>query len=479
MSDRRRVQVDGFEFFSRMTRTRFPFRYGIASMTEAPHVFARAHVRVDDRPALGVASEGLPPKWFTKDPRTTFDQDLPAMREVIGRAARFMSDAGARPQTFHRLWRETYDAQESWARANGTPSLLANLGVSLCERAVLDGFCRALGASVQEVLRANRVGLELGDIHPELRGAQPAEFLPEGARERIVVRHTVGLADPLTPGDVAEGDRVNDGLPQDLESAIRAYGLRAFKVKLSADTARDVDRLAALDRVIAGGAGDGWFVTLDGNENFTSLAAFRAFWEQLRSDPGLARLLSRVVVVEQPVHRDRALEEGAGQAIEAWEDRPPLIIDESDGALGDVRRALGIGYVGTSHKNCKGVLKGVAHACLLEWHRRNGRRAVLTGEDLCNLGPVALLQDFAVMAALGLEHVERNGHHYYRGLSPWPRDWSETTLHAHPDLYVADGDLVRVRIENGEASLKSVNAAPFGIRPLLDPSRFEVFETGG
>jgi len=96
-------------------------------------------------------------------------------------------------------------------------------------------------------------------------------------------------------------------------------------------------------------------------------------------------------------------------ALRAWPDRPRLIIDESDGALGDLPRALALGYAGTSHKNCKGIVKGIANACLLEKRRRSGERVVLTGEDLCNLGPVALLQDLAMTALLGIEHVERNG----------------------------------------------------------------------
>jgi hypothetical protein len=40
-----------------------------------------------------------------------------------------------------------------------------------------------------------------------------------------------------------------------------------------------------------------------------------------------------------------------------------------------------------------------------------------------------------MMALLGIEHVERNGHHYYRGLSMWPEDWQNTMLAADGDLY--------------------------------------------
>jgi hypothetical protein len=98
----------------------------------------------------------------------------------------------------------------------------------------------------------------------------------------------------------------------------------------------------------------------------------------------------------------------------------------------------------------------------------------LTGEDLCNLGPVALLQDLAVMTLLGIGHVERNGHHYYRGLTLWPADWQETVLTTHGDLYARHRDgFACLRILEGRVALGSVNAAPLGVTTLFDPSRFE------
>src|SRR6185295_3800515 len=211
------------------------------------------------------------------------------------------------------------------------------------------------------------------------------------------VRHTIGLGDALSPGDIPLGERVDDGLPQDLESSMREYGLRYFKVKLYADAARDFPRLRELSRLLVRETGAECFVTLDGNENFRDFAVFREFWEKAAGDPALRELWRRILVVEQPVHRDRALEDDPGAALRAWPGRPPLIIDESDGAVGDLPRALALGYAGTSHKNCKGIVKGIANACLLEKRRRDGEQVVLTGEDLANLGPVALWQDLAMM----------------------------------------------------------------------------------
>ena len=53
-------------------RTRFPFKYGIASLTALPHLVLKAKVEVNGTPLDGIASEGLPPKLFTKAPDTTF-----------------------------------------------------------------------------------------------------------------------------------------------------------------------------------------------------------------------------------------------------------------------------------------------------------------------------------------------------------------------------------------------------------------------
>ena len=88
------------EFFVLPMETRFPFQYGIASMTALPHLVVRAEIEIDGKTGVGIASEGLPPKWFTKNPNTTFEeQDLPDMLAVIRNAADLLTD-NASPRTF-------------------------------------------------------------------------------------------------------------------------------------------------------------------------------------------------------------------------------------------------------------------------------------------------------------------------------------------------------------------------------------------
>jgi len=77
-------------------------------------------------------------------------------------------------------------------------------------------------------------------------------------------------------------------------------------------------------------------------------------------------------------------------------DGPAIIIEESDGSLDHLLRAIELGYRGTSaDKNCKGIVKGLANAALLKKHVLTH----LSGEDLANAGPVALLQDLSVTAS--------------------------------------------------------------------------------
>jgi hypothetical protein len=466
--------VSPFELFVLPTRTRFPFRYGIASMTDVPQVFVRVRITSGGPSQAGLAGEGLPPKWFTKNPSTTFEQDLPEMLTAIRHATSAAAAIARQPVTFFDLWRELDRQQAAWAASCGVAPLLAHLGVSLVERAVLDALCRGLGEPLHRIVRGPALDIDPGAVYDELGATSLGELLPGEPLSSCNARHTVGLGDPLSPADVSPEERVEDGLPQDLESSIRAYGLRYFKIKLTGKGEIDLPRLERIVGLLDREAPADWRVTLDGNENFRDFRSFRTYWEEAVAWPVLQPLWPRVLVVEQPVHRDQALVDDVGPALREWTERPRLIVDESDGAVGDVPRALALGYVGASHKNCKGIVKGLANAALLHARSRAGTDVVLTGEDLANLGPVALLQDLAMMALLGIGHVERNGHHYYRGLSMFPADWQESTLAAHGDLYRRhEQGFAALRITAGRIDLGTVNAAPFGVAPAFDPSVFE------
>src|SRR5438270_6789384 len=94
------------------TRTRLPFKYGIATMTSAPHLFLRLRVEVDGKLATGIAADGLAPKWFTKDPDRPIDEETHEMVRVIENALRLA--VGMKVDTPFDAWLELYGAQSEW-----------------------------------------------------------------------------------------------------------------------------------------------------------------------------------------------------------------------------------------------------------------------------------------------------------------------------------------------------------------------------
>jgi hypothetical protein len=473
-----KLRIHRFEFHRLDMSTRFPFRYGIASMSDVPHLFVRAHVEIDQQMCQGTASEGLPPKWFTKNPHTDFEQDdLPEMLGVIRQAANLAVDSKTH-LSFFSWWMGLYEQQAAWARETKHPPLLANLGVSLMERAVLDATCRQQQSTLSTILRQNRLGIELAAIRPELEGLEVANLLPPQPLRQVQLRHTIGLSDAVTDADIQPADRTDDGLPHSLISNIEAYGLHYFKIKLSGNIDADVARMKDLSSLLRTQVGDKLRFTLDGNEQYETMACFRDHWEQLCSETSIRRMVKQsLLFVEQPIHRDAALQEEVKQTIQNWHDAPPLIIDESDAELDSLPTALALGYSGTSHKNCKGIIKSVAALGTIQQSQTTRNRLILSAEDLGNIGPIALLQDLAVVAALGIDHVERNGHHYFAGLNMFPKSIQEKTAADHPDLYQWNqGGFVALQPVHGELRLDSVNAAPMGVSQAIDLTSFKLWD---
>jgi hypothetical protein len=415
-------------------------------MTDVPQLILRLTFDLGGRAATGVAADLLPPKWFTKDPARLPAAEIDEMLAVVRAAVRHARDV--RAATPFAFWRELHAAQAAWGASEQLPPLLTNFGTTFVERA----------------LRANIFGIDLGAMRPELRGAMPRDFLPAQPPATVFARHTVGLSDPITAGDLAAEDRVDDGLPQTLEECIRAGGLRHFKIKINGEAARDRDRLERMARTIAAGCGDDYAFSLDGNESFRDVAAFADYFRGLRATPGLEAFWSKLLYVEQPWHRGVALAPAIGALAQAWPERPPVIIDESDAETESLPAALALGYAGTSHKNCKGIFKSVVSAGLLAQRRAAGKPAVMSGEDLGNVGPISLAQDLAAQAALGIASVERNGHHYFAGLAQFPPGVQAYALAHHPGLYVpAAAGWPRLDVRDGRLALATVNAAPFGL----------------
>jgi len=463
------IKLQKAELFSQPLKARMPFRYGIATMTEVTHVFLRLTFDFGGKTQHGVSADHLPPKWFTKDPQRPLDEEVEEMLLVIRTALANAQKITA--ETPFAFWRALYDAQAQWAQARNLPPLLAQFGVTLVERALIDAFCRANNTPFPVALRENRFGIDLGSIHASLAGTQPADWLPAQPPAQVFCRHTVGLSDALTDEEIPADERVSDGLPQSLVACIRFYGLRHFKLKINGEAERDQQRLARMAKIFAAECGDDYAFSLDGNESFHEVGVFRDYVTKLRATVGDAAFWSKLLFIEQPWHRKVALSPAIGELAAAWPDRPPVIIDESDAEITSLPTALSLGYAGTSHKNCKGVFKGAANACLLAQRRKEGKSSMMSGEDLSNVAPVAMPQDLVAQAAFGITSVERNGHHYFAGLGQFPAALQQLMLTQHGDLFTKSAaGWPRLDVRGGNLELGTILRAPFGYAGELDLS---------
>ena len=83
------------DFFERPVQLRLPFRFGAATLTQAPQMFVQARVRLaDGREGAGVSAEMLAPKWFDKSPELTHEHNFDQLRRSLAMARASLLDAG-------------------------------------------------------------------------------------------------------------------------------------------------------------------------------------------------------------------------------------------------------------------------------------------------------------------------------------------------------------------------------------------------
>jgi hypothetical protein len=202
-----------------------------------------------------------------------------------------------------------------------------------------------------------------------------------------------------------------------------------------------------------------YHASLDGNEQYEDVDGVLMLWERMQAEPRLKRLAESIVFIEQPIKRQTAL----AADLSALAARKPVIIDESDDSLDAFARAKALGYRGVSSKTCKGIYKSLINAArCAAW----GPDYFMTGEDLTIQAGLALQQDLALVSALGLTHVERNGHHYVNGMAEVPQVEQERFLDSHPDLYERSHDAVRLRIEKGMIRIGSLDCPGYASRAM-------------
>ena len=96
------------------------------------------------------------------------------------------------------------------------------------------------------------------------------------------------------------------------------------------------------------------------------------------------------------------------------------------------RSARALGYRGISSKSCKGIYKSVINATRAAKWSADGEKCFIAGEDLTCQAGLAVQQDLALGALIGVTHAERNGHHYVDGFGDTPAAEAEAFSPAIP-----------------------------------------------
>jgi hypothetical protein len=439
--------------------TRIPFRFGIHTLTEAPLCVATIRGEASDgSPVAGTSSELLVPRWFEKDPSRSVADDIRSLIDSANSAGEIIAD-GSISSVFDHWWR-AYEALALSAPPEAPDRLTRGFGCALWERAMMDAAARTAGISFPEALEVDLYRIDAARIRPELVGWK---FFPVTPPPSLDVRHTIGLLDSLDEDDRSP-DSPQDGLPVTLIEDIRRHGLRWFKVKVGGNPEEDLIRLRRIAEILTREA-PGFRVTLDGNEQYGEPSSLADVLSALSADSGGALLVEALVCIEQPVPRAQTFDPASSPAPLAK--FAPVIIDEADHGPEAFPAAFALGYRGVSTKNCKGVARAVANRGLCE---RLGDGAFQSAEDLTNLPPWGLQQDLLTVAVLGLTHVERNGHHYFRGLDHLPRAEVLGLLEHHGDLYRSFDGGAELVIESGQIAIGSLSCPGYGcaIEPAID-----------
>ncbi len=466
MSEPVRIRICEVSQAVRNVHLRMPFRYGGATMTAVPVLHLRTLVEdAQGRRAEGWSADGLPPGWFDKRPGRGFADDIASLRFAVDQAVAVYLAGGL--TTAFDLWHQAYHGVREQGFARGENGLTCGFGPALVERSVIDAVGKLGGTEVHETFRQNRLGVDLAELHPELAGWHVEQSVGAHPLDSLAVRQTVGLGDPLTEADLGDGDRLHDHLPQTLEEYLVETGLRYLKIKLCGRLDDDLARLRAIAALLERLVPQRYVLTLDGNEQFAEPAGVAALLEALAADHELRRCYDSIAYIEQPFARQVALDPEVMRGLPELNALKPITIDESDDRLEAFKLALELGYSGIAVKNCKGVTKAVANYALARRFtilRSPLKPYFLTGEDLMNTPAIPLQQDLATAAMLGIADVERNGHHYVRGLDHLSPAEIEGCLEQHPSLYEPlAGGSGRLFVCDGLVDLRSLHHPGYAV----------------
>jgi hypothetical protein len=425
-----RLAVRDIALFERPVAFVRPFRFGAVVINAAPQMFVRVEIEVEGKGAsVGASAEMLVPKWFDKRAHLSPDETVTELRRSL-LIARDLYLAHSGFDTAFGLHAGCIAAQVAACANEDIPPLAAAYGPAEIDKAILDALLRSAGVNFFDGMIGNIAGID-ARLSPDLAGADIARFLADRTRlKRVAIRHTVGLDDKVEGvGGVAD--------PKE------NTGARYFKLKLNGDPEADAARLIRIGKELATLAHD-YGVSLDANEQYADLTALGALVDRLDRDSALKPIAAKLLYIEQPMPRDITRQSPLGQL------GCDFIVDEADDSYDAFPAARALGYRGISSKSCKGIYKSIVNATRAAKWSVEGGAFFVTGEDLTCQAGLAVQQDLALGALIGVTHAERNGHHYVDGFADTPAAEAQAFLAAHPDLYANDGNKVRLLIHDGD-----------------------------
>ncbi|UPK33418.1 hypothetical protein IVB18_35160 [Bradyrhizobium sp. 186] len=437
-----RLKLRDIAFFERPVHFARPFRFGAITINATPQLFVRVEIEVEGRgSSVGASAELLVPKWFDKRPELSPAQTVDGLRRSL-QIARGLYLAQTGFQTAFELHASCIGAQVVACTKENIPPLAAAYGPAEMDKAILDAVLRAAETNFFDGMAGNIAGID-ARLSSDLKAADIARFLADRKPlQSVAIRHTVGLDDTVEGGGGVADAREN-------------AGARYFKLKLAGYPAADAERLARIGKELDT-LGHDYKVTLDANEQYADLAALHALIDRLDHEPALRSISSSLLYVEQPMPRDITRQSPLGSLAARG-----FIIDEADDSYEAFPAARALGYRGISSKSCKGLYKSIVNATRAAKWSGGGEKFFVTGEDLTCQAGLAVQQDLALGAFIGIAHAERNGHHYVDGFGDAPAAEAQAFAAAHPDLYADAGQGVRLNIHNGDLLTGSLTATGF------------------
>jgi hypothetical protein len=444
-----RLAVRDIALFERPVRFARPFRFGAVVVEAAAQVFVRAEIEIEGKGrSVGASAELVVPKWFDKRGHLSTEQTVDELRRSLAVARElYLADPGYDTAFGHHASRIAIQVEK--CAKEDIPPLAAMFGPAEIDKAILDALLRGAGVNFFDGMAANIAGID-ARLSPDLAADDVMRFLAQGRRgERVAIRHTVGL------DDIVEGE---GGVADANENS----GARYFKLKLVGNPESDVARLVRIGQELTK-LPYAYSVTLDANEQYADPGDLRNLVDRLGRDAALAPIANRLLYIEQPMPRDITRATPL-QGLAACD----FIIDEADDSYDAFVAARALGYRGISSKSCKGIYKSVINATRAAKWSTEGEKFLVTGEDLTCQAGLAVQQDLALGALIGMTHAERNGHHYVDGFDDTPADEADAFLAAHPDLYKRADGKVRLSIHDGDLLTGSLTAPGFatGVHPL-------------